>query len=77
MEPRRPFLSALIARPEARLAGLGLTALAAVWLGFIGLEVRAAERLIMRGGYHVMTVSFVLWLFALHRLWRDRDATAP
>lgn len=77
MEARRPFLSALIARPEARLAGLGLTALAAVWLGFIGMEVRAAERFIMRGGYYVMTLSFVLWLLALHRLWRDRDVSTP
>lgn len=77
MEARRPFLSALIARPETRLAALGLAALAAVWLGFIGLEVRAAERFIMRGGYYVMTLSFGLWLLALHRLWRARAATAP
>jgi hypothetical protein len=77
VEARRPFLSALLTRPEARLVGLGVTAVAAVWLGFIGMEVRAAEQFIMRGGYYVMTLSFGLWLLALRRLWLDRAVATP
>jgi hypothetical protein len=77
VDPLRPIPPDLTARPAVRLAALGLSAVGAVWLGFIGLEVRTAEQFIMRGGYYVMTLSFVLWLAALARAWRARAAASP
>ncbi|AOS44538.1 hypothetical protein Verru16b_01601 [Lacunisphaera limnophila] len=76
MEFRRTALAAWLSRPESRLAALGLSAVAAVWWGFVGVGVRPAEQFLMRGGYHVMTLTFGLWLFALARLWRERGPEA-
>jgi hypothetical protein len=59
-----------------RLAGLGLSAVGAVWLGFLGVDVRLAEQLIMRAGYYAMSLSFALWVAALWQLWRSRPADA-
>ena len=70
---RSPSLRELAERSDVKLAALGLSAVAAVWLGFIGMEVKPAERFLMRAGYHVMTLTFVLWLATLYRLWRERS----
>ena len=50
----------------------GLSALAAVWFGFIGVSVTAADQIVKRGGYYVMLLTVVLWGVALWRLWRAR-----
>ncbi len=47
----------------------GLSALAAVWFGFIGISVAAADQIVKRGGYYVMLFTVVLWGVALWRLW--------
>jgi hypothetical protein len=77
VESRRPSLSETLARSEVRIAGLGLSAVGAVWIGFVGMEVGTAEQLILRGGYYVMTLSFALWLAALWQLWQLRPSAAP
>ena len=77
MEPPRSKLSDLLARSDVRLAALGLSAVVAVWLGFVGVGVKPAEQAIMRGGYYVMTLSFVLWLTVLVRLWREFGPVCP
>lgn len=59
-------------RTEFRLALFGLAAVAAVYFGFIGLEVEPAGMLVKRFGYHVMLLTFVLWGASLGRLWRER-----
>jgi hypothetical protein len=55
-----------------RLALFGLAAVAAVYFGFIGLGVETAGTLVKRFGYYVMLLTFVLWVAALWRLWRER-----
>jgi len=72
MDACRLSLAARLTRPELRLAALGLSAVAAVWLGFIGVKVRPAEQILMRGGYYVMTLTFGLWLFTLRQVWCKR-----
>ncbi len=49
-------------RTELRLAAFGLSAIAAVYLGFLAVSVKNAEYFIRHWGYHVMAVSFFLWL---------------
>lgn len=66
-------IPAILQRTEFRLALFGLTAVAAVYFGFIGLEVEAAGMLVKRFGYYVMLLTFVLWAAALWRLWRERS----
>ena len=63
---------ALFQRTEFRLALFGLAAVAAVWFGFIGLEVEAAGMLVKRFGYYVMLLTFALWVTMLWRLWVAR-----
>jgi Dolichyl-phosphate-mannose-protein mannosyltransferase len=73
-DPRPP----LWLRPDVRLAALGLAAVAAVYFGFIGLDVATAGAIVKRFGYHVLLLTFALWLAALWKLWRERaGGSAP
>ena len=61
-----------------RLACFGLAAVAAVYFGFIGLEVETAGMVVKRYGYYMLLLTFALWLAALGRLWRQRaGGSAP
>ncbi|HVT72646.1 MAG TPA: glycosyltransferase family 39 protein [Lacunisphaera sp.] len=71
----RPVASAL-SRPEFRLALLGLAGIAAIYFGFIGLDVETAGMLVKLYGYYVMLLTFVLWIHALWRLWQHRGPGA-
>ena len=62
----------LLQRSEIRLAGLGLSAVLAVYLGFIGLDVEPAGMVVKRYGYFFMLTAFALWVAALWRLWQRR-----
>ena len=64
----------LLLRPDLRLAGLGLSAVVAVYFGFIGLEVEVGGMVVKRYGYYFLLTTFVLWVAALGRLWRRRAA---
>ncbi len=77
--PPVPFVSApaLLQRPVFRLALFGLAAVAAVYFGFIGLDVETAGMLVKRFGYYVLLLTFVLWVAALARLWRERLPGEP
>lgn len=61
----------LLNRREVPLACFGVSAVLAVYLGFIGISVKLAEDLVKRGGYYVMLVTFALFL---HAVWRIRQA---
>lgn len=63
---------ALFQRKEFRLGLFGLAAVAAVYFGFIGIDVEPAGMLVKRFGYYVMLLTFALWLVSLWRLWRER-----
>ncbi len=63
--------------PVVRLAAFGLAAVAAVYFGFIGLEVEPAGMVVKRFGYYFMLVTFALWVAALVRLWRARGPGEP
>lgn len=68
----------LWARAEIRLALAGASGLLAVYLGFLGVSVTAAEVFIKRGGYYVILASFALCLCSLwHWRHRAKPATAP
>ena len=77
LNPLLQTLARLQARPDARLVAFGVAAVAAVWFGFIGLSVGAADQIVKRGGYYVMLLTVGLWAFALWRLWRERLPAAP
>jgi hypothetical protein len=62
----------LFQRSDIRLTGLGLSAVAAVYLGFIGLEVEPAGMVVKRYGYFFLLTAFALWVVALWRLWSRR-----
>ena len=64
--------SAIFQRTEFRLVVFGLAAVAAVWLGFLGLGVETAGMLVKRFGYYGMLLTFALWVVALGRLWHER-----
>lgn len=64
--------SQLLSRTEFRLAVFGLSAVAAVYLGFIGIGVEQAGMLVKRYAYYVMLGTFSLWGLMLWRLWRAR-----
>ncbi len=64
-----PASSPWYQRTELRLAAFGLSAVAAVYLGFLAVSVKNAEYFVRHWGYDVMAVSFFLWLSAL---WRSR-----
>jgi len=59
-------------RPDVRLALVGVSALLAVWLGFLGVSVGSAEVFVKRSGYYVLLATFALFLHALWRLWCTR-----
>ena len=74
------FIQSLLriqARPECRLAFFGLAAVAAVWLGFLGVAVDTANVFVKRFGYYIMLLTFALWVAALWRLWRERRVEVP
>lgn len=64
-------------RSEVRLACFGLSALLAVYIGFIGLDVDGSGMVVKRFGYYFMLVTFALWLMALWRLWSRRAPGVP
>lgn len=55
-----------------RLALAGAAGVLAVYLGFIGVSVPAAEQFIKHAGYHVILGSAALFLHALWQAWRRR-----
>ncbi len=65
-------LTRLLHRSDIRLAAFGLAAVAAVYLGFIGLEVEPAGMVVKRYGYFFLLTAFALWVAALWRLWSRR-----
>lgn len=67
----------LLQRSDFRLAGLGLTAVAAVYFGFIGLDVEPAGMVVKLYGYYFLLAAFALWVAALWRLWRRPAAGEP
>ncbi len=71
---RRPFPPAWARRVEFRLVCFGLAALAAVYFGFIGLDVAAADHFVKHYGYHVVATAFVLWLVCVWRLRTELDS---
>lgn len=76
MSSLSPFLARL-QRPVPKLLAFGLAAVAAVYLGFIGLGVETAGAVVKRGGYYFLLTTFVLWVAGLHRLWRERGPGDP
>lgn len=54
-------------RSDLRLAAFGALAVVAVYLGFLGVSVAAAEKFIRGWGYYVIALSFVGWVVALVR----------
>ena len=59
-------------RPEFRLGLFGLTAVAAVYFGFIGWAPETGGMLVKRFGYYVLGLTFGLWLVALWELSQQR-----
>jgi len=59
-------------RTDVRLALFGVSAVLAVYAGFLGISVAAAETVVKRGGYYVLLATFALFLHALWRLWSSR-----
>jgi Dolichyl-phosphate-mannose-protein mannosyltransferase len=53
---------------EFRLVCFGLSAASAVFAGFIGFDVSAADYLVKHHGYHVIALTFLLWVGCLARL---------
>lgn len=68
----QPPLFERLQGPVAKLLAFGLTAVAAVYLGFIGIGVELAGDVVKRGGYYFVLAAFALWAAGLHRLWRQR-----
>ena len=64
-------------RADVRLAAFGLAAVAAVYFGFIGLEVEVGGMIVKRFGYYFLFAAFVLWLGSLGQIWRDRQPGNP
>ncbi len=73
---REPPLQ-LLQRSPVRLAAFGLSAVAAVYFGFLGLEVEPAGMVVKRFGYYFMLGTFALWVAALVRLWQQRSPGEP
>ena len=76
MDDSRLF-SNLRSRTDVRLACFGLTAVSAVYLGFLGPSVPQAEALIKYGAYYMLLFTFVAWVGSLVRLWRMRKPDQP
>ncbi len=64
-------------RSETKLACFGLSAVVAVYLGFLGIAVEPAEMVVKRFGYYFLLVAFALWVAALRLLWRARAPGEP
>lgn len=62
----------MLQRSDLRLAALGVSAVLAVYFGFIGLEVEAGGMVVKRYGYFFLLATFALWVLALGQLWRRR-----
>jgi hypothetical protein len=62
---------------RVRLGLFGFAAVVAVYLGFIGIEVRAAETFIKQGGYYFMLLTVVWWAISLGRLGADERRADP
>lgn len=65
------------ALPLLRLGLFGGSALAAGFLGFIAFSVDQSRSVVRFGGYYVLLATFALWLVALWRAYRTRNAAAP
>ena len=72
----RALPPAWVRRVEFRLVCFGLTSVAAVYFGFLGLDVAAADHFVKHYGYHAIAAAFVLWLGCLWRLRTDLDPGA-
>ena len=68
------LLTRLWSRAEIRLASAGAAGLLAVYLGFLGVSVAAADTFIKHAGYYIIFASFGLFLHALWRWWRWRPS---
>lgn len=65
----REALHQFLRRSEVRLAAFGLSAIVAVYFGFLGLGVESGGMVVKRYGYYFMLAAFALWVAALWRLW--------
>ena len=66
------FLFKLQQRSDVRLGVFGLSAIAAVYFGFLGVAVGTAELVVKSYGYYFLLAAFALWSAALWRLWRQK-----
>lgn len=66
-------LAPWLRRADLRLAGFGISAVVAVYVGFVAVPVSTAEAWVTRGGYYVMLVTVGLFC---HALWRLRGEFA-
>ena len=55
-----PLPARLWLRTDVRLGLVGVAALLAVWLGFLGVSVEAAEVFVKRSGYYVLLATFAV-----------------
>jgi hypothetical protein len=69
----RDSLLKLLQRTDVRLGCFGLAAVAAVYLGFLGLSVEQAQSFIKNCGYYVLLGTFSWWGVSLWRLWQKRQ----
>jgi hypothetical protein len=77
VNPLAAILARIGSRSDVRLALAGAAGLLAVYLGFLGVSVEAAELFIKHAGYYVILASFALFVHALWRLWRQPVPGAP
>lgn len=71
-----PLHVRLWSRTDTRLVLVGGSALLAVYLGFLGVPVTAAEAFVKQSGYYVLLATFALFLHALWQMWRADTASA-
>lgn len=71
-----PLHVRLWSRTDVRLVLVGGSALLAVYLGFLGVPVTAAEAFVKQNGYYVLLATFALFLHALWRMGRAGPASA-
>lgn len=62
----------VLRRSDVRLTCFGLSAVAAVYFGFLGLGVTAAGNVVKRFGYYFMFITFAWWVKSLWSAWRSR-----
>ncbi|MEO6992078.1 MAG: glycosyltransferase family 39 protein [Lacunisphaera sp.] len=68
-----PAFIQVLKRSDVRLACFGLSAVVAVYFGFLGLGVAASGTLVERFGYYFMLITFALWVKTLFGVWRSRN----